>query len=509
MVSNFSDFANTGARQLNSNLTSVTNNLAQNAYLTATNSNYAPRYTHKVLNNDTLQLDDKKTQAKAKVQEIAQNIDTKKARKIAISLALSVGTVLAVTLGTNKNINKIWKLGEKVDGLVAKNKVCQKAGEVLNTVKAKNPLNKSKLFQDIKNVTSRMNRVQPNNSWAKMSVFGPKGIFSLTAPDVLGNTARSLNSFKPNLLQRVRAFLGKGLLYDPVEVAKNQPKFAKYLEALVGKETKICGQSIQEISEACLKGNSIGEDSFKFSTELLNAIKSKHNLKTTQDMLNFFDKMKIGQVGSETFDFAKDIKMKGWIKGSRGNLGETMKKFAIMNGDSATTKAGKLVQQMPLIFSESVGNCINDRSAFGIAMCASYLPQTFNEAQDAQKGKKAKTATSELVSSAAGWAIGTASAGSIVYSAASLKNLTTSGAAAGALKKVGKVMSMGLDKSSSGSAKMLGGALRLAAVMALSNKFTKPIDNGVKKAFGVPTEAEKARLEEQKRIEQNMQNLSA
>ena len=46
-----------------------------------------------------------------------------------------------------------------------------------------------KLIKDIKNVTSRMNRLQPNNSMAKMSIFGPKGIFSLTAQDILGNTA--------------------------------------------------------------------------------------------------------------------------------------------------------------------------------------------------------------------------------------------------------------------------------------------------------------------------------
>ncbi len=460
MTTNFVQYQT--ARQIGG---SLNNAVAQN------NAQLLPyRYAQRVLNNDTLQINEKVDNAKEKVQIAAQNIDKNKLKKNITTATLTIATVLGVTAAVNKNINKIWQLGESVDKIVKNSKFCNKAGEVLNSISAKNPLKKSKLFQEVKNVTSSANRVQPKSQMAKMSVLGPKGIFSLTSSEILKNIADGVG---------------------------DKTKFTKYLEALVGKDSKICGKTIQEMAEACFSGKDLG-DSFKFSKELVDAIKTKHNLKSTKEMLKFFDNVKIGKIGEETFDFAKNIKVKGWVPGSRGNLGETLKKFVIMNGDAAQTTAGKLTQQIPLILGESVGNCINDRTTFGVLMTASYLPQIFNEAQDAPTGKKAKTAISELISGAAGWAIGMASAGAIVYSAASLKNIKSSTAAANILKKFGNVASMGLKDGSSKTAKILGGILRFAGVLTLSGKISAPIDNTIKKSFGLPTAQEKEKLEQQK-----------
>ena len=462
MTTNFTQFNPTMQRQFSSNA-------LQNGYVTQ----LPYRYGEQAIANDSFQINEKVEETKNSALGAV-----KKHKKTIIAAALSVATVVGVTMGVNKNINNIWKAGEKVDALLQNNKIYNKVVEVGKQIAEKNPLKKSSLFQDIKNVTSSANRIQPKNQMAKMSVLGPKGIFSLTSSEVLNGIAKNCGS---------------------------EEKFAQYLETLVGKDAKICGKTVKEVAKACMNGDMVGE-SFKFSTDLMNTIKSQHGLKSTEDMLKFFDGLKNGKIGEKTFEFAKDVKVKGWAPFTRGNLGESLKKFAIMEGTSAKTTAGKLVQQTPLILAESIGNCINDRSMFGIALGATYLPQNFKDAQDAPKGKKVKTVTAEFISSAASWAIGMATAGKIVYSAASLKNLKSAGAAAGVLKKVGNVASTGLVDA--GKAKgFAGGLMRLAGVMFLSSKISTPIDNFVKKSFGLPTDKEKAAAEKAKEEQQVAQQL--
>jgi hypothetical protein len=430
------------------------------------------RYGQKAVANDSFQMSEKVENTKSQLAETV-----KKHKKGIIAALLSVGTVVGVTLAVNKNINNIWKAGEKVDSLLKGNKFYNKITEIGKKIAEKNPLKNSALFQDIKNVTSKANRVQPNLQMAKMTVLGPKGIFSLTSSEVLNGIAKSCG---------------------------DKAKFAQYLEALVGKDAKICGKTISQVAEACMNNDVIG-DSFKFSTELMNAIKSKHGLKSTSDMLKFFDGLKVGKIGEETFEFAKNVKMKGWAPFTRGNLGETLKKFAIMDGKSAQTTAGRFVQQSPLILAESIGNCINDRTMFGIALGATYLPQNFKEAQDAPKGKKVRTVAAEFISSAASWAVGMATAGAAIYSLASLKNLKSAGNIANVLRKVGTVASTGLGENSGKLKGFLGGAMRFAGVMFLSSKISKPIDNTVKKTFGLPTQKEKDAMEKAKQ-EQEIAN---
>ena len=457
MTTNFTQFTTFNNPSMQKQIAA---NALQNGYVTQ----LPYRYGEQAVANDSFQINEKVEDAKTSVLETA-----KKHKKTIIAAALSVATVVGVTMGVNKNINKIWQAGEKVDALLQNNKLYNKAVELGKKVAEKNPLKKSKLVQDIKNVASSANRIQPKNQMAKMSVLGPKGIFSLTSSEVLNGIAKTCG---------------------------NEAKFVEYLEALVGKDAKICGKTINEVAKACMKGDMVGE-SFKFSTDLMNSIKSQHGLKTTEDMLKFFDGLKNGQIGKNTFEFAKNVKVKGWAPGTRGNLGESLKKFAIMEGQSAKTTAGRFIQQSPLILAESIGNCINDRSMFGIMLGATYLPQNFKDAQDAPKGKKVKTVAAEFISSAASWAIGMATAGKLVYSAASLKNLKSTGAAANVLKKIGNIAATGLTEG--GKVKgFVGGAMRLAGVMFLSSKISTPIDNFVKKSFGLPTEKEKQEAEKLK-----------
>lgn len=465
----------TNFTQFNPSMTKQFSNAASNYDF----SNLPYRYTQQAYANDSFEVNEKMADVKDAVVEKAKQVDTKKVKKTVISAVLSVATVVGVTLAVNKNINGIWKAGEKVDTVLQNSKLYNKLTAFGKKIAEKNPLKKSELVKDIKNVTSKANRMQPKMQMAKMTVLGPKGIFSLTSSEILEGIAKNCG---------------------------DEVKFTKYLESLVGKDAKICGKTVSEMAKASMAGQSLGE-SFKFSTEFMNAIKSKHGLKTTQDMLKFFDGVKVGKIGKETFEFAKNVKVRGWAPGTKGNLGETLKKFAIMDGQSAKTKVGKFIQQSPLILSESIGNCVNDRTMFGIALGATYLPQNFNDAQDAPKGKKVRTVAAEFVSSAASWAIGMASAGAAIYSLASLKNLKSAGKMAGLLKKVGSVASIGLGENVSKVKGFFGGAMRFAGVMFLSSKISKPIDNATKKAFGVPTQAEKDAAEKAKQQQEVAQQL--
>ncbi len=471
MTGNFAYLTNNAAKQASSFDTSVLQNINM------PNLNPSYRYANRVAQSEQMQMatqpiKDGFVRAGEKVEEQVKNIDKEKTIKKVISWGLAIATTIGVACLTNKNVNKIWKAGEAVDKKVANSNFCKQAKDLFAKIKDKNPLKNSKLLKDIKDVTSKEKRLQPKSSWAKMSVLGPKGIFSLTPSDILKSTAKS---------------------------AKNPQEFTKYLEALIGKDTKICNKGISEITEACFKDGNLGE-SFDFSKGLMDAIKNKHNLKTTEELFGFFDKLKVGKIGENTFEFAKDLKIKGWAPFTKGNLGETMKKLAIMNGEGATTKLGKMTQQVPLILGESISNCVNDRSTFGVLICAGTLPQVFDEAQNAKKGKKVATAAAELTSTATGWAIGTAGAGAIVYSLGSLKNLKSTGVVANLLKKVGNVASMGLANNSSKPAKIIGGALRLVGVLTLSSKISTPFDNAIKKLFGLPTAKEKEIAEAEKQM---------
>lgn len=470
MASDYTQINNAAARQF------TTMPMMQNGYNVA---NLPYRYGQQAIANDSFEINERVDNAADAIVEKAKQVDTQKVKKSVISAVLSVATVVGVTLAVNKNINGIWKAGEKVDTVLKNSKVYNKIVEFGKKIAEKNPLKNSELVKDIKNVTSKSNRVQPKMQMAKMTVLGPKGIFSLTSSEILNGIAKNCG---------------------------NEAKFTEYLEALVGKDAKICGKTVSETARALFNQETVGE-SFKFSTELMNAIKSNHGLKTTEDMLKFFDGVKAGKIGEKTFEFAQNVKVRGWAPGTKGNLGETLKKFASMDGQSAQTKIGRFVQQSPLILSESIGNCVNDRTLFGIALGATYLPQNFNEAQDAPKGKKVRTVAAEFVSSAASWAIGMASAGAAVYSLASLKNLKSAGALANVLKKVGSVASIGLGENTSKAKGLLGGAMRFAGVMFLSSKISKPIDNTVKKTFGVPTQAQKDASEKAKQEQEIAQQL--
>lgn len=468
MTTDYSQFNPVMARQIG-------NSFAQQSGF----SNLPYAYSTKAMANDSFEINEKIEDAQNAIVEKAKQVDTKKVKKTVISAVLSVATVIGVSMAVNKNINHIWKAGEKVDSVLKNSKLYNKLTEVGKKIAEKNPLKNSELAKDIKNVTAKSNRMQPKMQMAKMTVLGPKGIFSLTSSEILEGIAKNCG---------------------------DQAKFTQYLEALVGKDAKICGKTVPQMAEIFCHGGNVGE-SFKFSTELMNTIKSKHGLKSTQDMLKFFDGVKAGKIGEKTFEFAQNVKVRGWAPGTRGNLGETLKKFAIMDGQSAQTKVGKFIQQSPLILSESIGNCVNDRTMFGIALGATYLPQNFNEAQDAPKGKKVRTVAAEFVSTAASWAIGMASAGAAVYSLASLKNLKSAGKMAGLLKKVGSIASVGLGENASKAKGLLGGVMRFAGVMFLSSKISKPIDNTVKKAFGVPTQKEKEAAEKAKQQQELAQQL--
>lgn len=506
-------------------------------------------------------------------EQKAQN--KKKIVKKAIAWGLSIATVLAVTIPLNKNIGKIWKVGNSVDDFAKNNKILKNLSGFGEKIKKYNPLRKSKLFNDIKNVTKTSNRVQPKIKMAQQSGLGPKGIFSITVPDTTRNIAGSLKGkeggkatfieFITSLVgekgkiagksvsefadayfddfidkDRFREFLntkavdgkigGKSvsdIVAETFHLKDTNASFgfsikkhgfgkselSKFFQnAVGGKDVKIGAQTAKEVAEEYLSKMDAGAN-YAVSTDIINGIKEEHGIKSAKDLMSFLEKLKVeGKIGDKDYsNLAKNVDM-GWfgipkikrfgIKGKslKGNVGDSLMKFAMMNGQGAETKLGRFAQKAPLILCESIGNCINDKALIGIMIGATTLPKTFEQAQDAPKGQKARTAASELVGSAASWAVGTATAATIIYSGASLKNLQSKGVIASALRGVGKFFNMGLNSSSSVPARFLGGALRLLGVMKLSGTISAPISDGVNKVFGLPTSKQKAKAQQEEQM---------
>ncbi|MBQ8475630.1 hypothetical protein IJ531_01055, partial [bacterium] len=199
----------------------------------------------------------------------------------------------------------------------------------------------------------------------------------------------------------------------------------------------------------------------------------------------------------------------------KGNLGDSLVKFNVVNGSMAKTLPGKLVQNCITIPCESMGNFTNDKSGLGAFLCAMIM-SLYNNTQDAPKGSKVATVADDYIGTMGSIAIATPLAFGATYGLASLKNLQHKGVISGILKGIGNIFGLGLShydaatntmvKSGHPAARLIGGALRLALIMVIMTpKFQKPIKAAIHKVFGKPYD--KAEAEREKQLEEQKNTM--
>lgn len=287
--------------------------------------------------------------------------------------------------------------------------------------------------------------------------------------------------------------------------------------------------------------NDSANDRVEFAEKLTKNIRTAQGIgDDNKKLVEFLRKVEDGKVDSELRDILMCHGMDSWgltnwidklghkIRGdkwknlSRANLGSALIKFNSVNGDLATTAAGKFVQAAPTIVTESISNYVCDAATINAIVIPSFI-SLFNSVQEAPKEQKAATLASSFASDIGSLTVVMPTAGAITYGIANLSKLNGKGILKTPLRAIGKVFALGLDKTANQAAKSMkwfskdffkklgnsavrwgGGAFRLVMIMfVFSSMINKPIEKLVQKVFGKPynkEEAEKAKqLEEQKK----------
>ncbi len=432
------------------------------------------------------------------------NIGSDNIKKFFTSLALTAGTVFIGAAIANKSSNKMAQLGLNVDAFLNKSNlyksitsgISKKKESIGNFLK-----NHSKTIDDISETLKNRKAKQRCNAFRGYGA-GFTSIFSLTPVDILKTSLKKagVDSKNPDF-----------------------QKAAKCLKDLVG------DKNAEKIVEDLYK-NPENLTNREICQNLTKYIKDFHGLKNNQELLDFFNKMQ----KESKFSLFQNVNMKGGPIGGwwpvnvinsigkkfnknfsfcRGNLGDSLVKFNVVNGSLAQTGAGKLVQRSLTVPMESITNFVNDKSGMGFFLGLQIFG-LYNNVQDAPKGKKAATLADDFVGTMGSIAIATPIAFGATYGLASLKNLKGNGIISTCLKQAGKFFGMGLaryDKAGkyldAGTSNILirgaGLALRFGLMMRVfSPMIQKPIYNVIHKVFGKPydknEEAQKKLLEEQK-----------
>ena len=287
--------------------------------------------------------------------------------------------------------------------------------------------------------------------------------------------------------------------------------------------------------------NDSANDRVEFAEKLTKNIRTAQGIgDDNKKLVEFLRKVEDGKVDSEFRDILMCHGMDSWgltnwidklghkIRGdkwknlSRANLGSALIKFNSVNGDLATTAAGKFVQAAPTIVTESISNYVCDAATINAIVIPSFI-SLFNSVQEAPKEQKAATLASSFASDIGSLTVVMPTAGAITYGIANLSKLEGKGILKTPLRAIGKIFALGLDKTANQAAKSMkwfskdffkklgnsavrwgGGVFRLAMIMfVFSSMINKPIEKLVQKVFGKPynkEEVEKERqLEEQKK----------
>jgi len=532
--------------------------------------NFSALNTEK-LKQDTAEFAQKTTEEVKKenfVFRIMRSFGAKDPKKLLTSLGLTVATVAGVAFIGNMLAKPTSKLSVAVDNFLLKgdnplSKGYRAVSDFLSTHKAnfiervKN--SKSKTIRNIyETFTNR--KLGPVNALAKTYPSGGRGIFAMTPPDILETGLKEnsgLNAITQELdkfgKSHLSFFKGLGFSKNVIQTFFSQGE-EKTLEML--KEAGV--ENPEKIIERLKSSGSFIDTTLSkiFNDETASSVKDKMFAQGGYDNMTISRQMINGLRGldpnSPTFheDFVKFVTQdfstrpdlapvtnvimnqggltkawwpvniidkagskvakllgKEWKGFCRGNLFNALMKFSAMDGKTAQTLPGKFAEKSVIFPAEYISNFVNDKSGYGVLLCASLMSM-YNNVQDAPKDKKLPTVANDFASTIGGVAISTPIAAGIAYSIATLKNLDTN-VFTFLPKMLGKVVGLGLKtykdggwQEASGLAKFAGGFLRFALILfVIMPKISKPVNKIINKIFGKPynkaEEEQKAQLEQQ------------
>ena len=265
-------------------------------------------------------------------------------------------------------------------------------------------------------------------------------------------------------------------------------------------------------------------DKVRFSDKLIEEIRIANNCgDDTKKLTETLIKLKEGGFGNGLKDITMDQGdlMSAWwpanfvnkvnkkitgneVSSLKGNLGDSLLKYASVRGKLAKTLPAKFVQIVPPLVGDQVSNFVNDKSGFGVFLCANLIGN-YNKIQDAPKEKKVTTAINDVASGSLNWMIAMPIAYNSIYSLASLSKVQGGGISA-LVRNFGKIFAVGLNNTGktgflSKVAGTAGGVGRFALAFFVILPFVgKKINELCAKIFGKPydpAEAEKAKQAEE------------
>ena len=413
-------------------------------------------------------------------------------KKLLISVGLTLMTVIGCAYLGNKMSDKTAEFGLKVDEkILGKDgkSIWARIGKSLSSAKSnaiKWARKHSKTIDDLAD-TFQNKMAKPKSNMTRGYGRGFVSIFSLTPVDILEK------AFKGDIAAFKKA-AGDTAAQDKI--------VARIKEQL----TKLVGSDAADTFAKQILGTAEKMDNREACSLFSKALSKNFGCTSKKDFLALLKKIKAGEIdGSQIFTKVEMIDRNpicSWWpvnitrkitrifnKNSKiglGNLGDSLIKFNAVNGTLADTKLGSLAQKSIIVPTESISNFVNDKSGLGVLLCGSIL-STYNNAQDAPKGKKVGTVADDFVGTIGSLAIATPLAFKTTYGLASLNNVEGKTFITKALKKIGGIFNMGLKDGSKFLPRKLGGVLRFALIMfGFSAMFSKPIKKVIHKIFGEP-----------------------
>ena len=394
-------------------------------------------------------------------------------KKFLTSLGLTLATVVGLAYIGNKSVNKMTDLGQKVDDFLVDNKFYKGISSFFENAKNKTveTLRKSKTIDDIFD-TMQNRKATPKADYARGYGRGFISIFSLTPIDIINTfinhkqsevTKEFTDLFgkkgAQSIISSLRDEAKKGDTIEKLkEVIKDENKVNELIDKLSKSDSevltslkKLFGETKASEFFTQLTGSKI-KDNRKFCSEMTEALADNFNLKDASGKINkkalknFLVGLKKGSVNNVDLSEFTNITMdqgglisswwpvniinsagKKLFKNShrefgKGNFGDSMMKFNVVNGSLADTKIGSLVQKSILVPTESVSNFVNDKSGLGAFLCASIM-SLYNNVQDAPDDKKFATIADDYIGTIGSIAISTPMAFATTYGLASIGNL--------------------------------------------------------------------------------------
>ena len=429
-----------------------------------------------------------------------RNIGVENPQKTLKSLAYSVAAVVIVAILGNKLTMPANKLGDGIDKVLTGDNIFGKCrSSIIDLLTSgKDKLKKLPVPAFIKNAGEAIKK----GSHPRWNIFrgfenGAKGLFSNTITEIFTTALKKDRNAVLETLTKL--FKNEDLAKEYIE------KFGEsgFKPGLELTNVKFADQLLQDIA----KTNGCINDKGVVDTIKLSGILEKLSSGDLGTGLKNIEMNQGGLAGAwwpaNFINKATKKLLKKEFSALQGNIGDSLIKYGAVRGKTAQTATAKFVKIVPPLVGDQVSNFVNDKSGFGVLLCANLIGN-FNNIQDAPtKKQKVQTALNDVASGSISWLVGMPLTYGAVYSLASLRNIEGKGIMTGLTRAVGKFFGMGLDKTTrfGGFTGVAGGVLRFALAMFVFHPFIlKQISKVTNRIFGKPydpAEVEKAKQAEE------------